>query len=157
MNFRFSSALLAFALLATSVAFTACDDDDDEATTITIDSSQPQGDFTVSRSGDFVAENGTPTMGTASLGTDSDGTNFLQFSDDFTTQLATGTVTVYLSTSETFTPDPMNGNPDLELVGSIRDNGEQNFRLESAPASTFTHVILWCASANIPFGNAELN
>lgn len=121
-----------------------------------IDSSQPQGDFTASIMGDFVEQNGAGSTGTASLGTDADGVTFLRFGSDFNTNLATGTVTVYLSTSDTFMADPGNGNPDLYLVGGVRNAGENYFKLDPVPGSEFTYVILWCGSAAVPFGYAQL-
>lgn len=124
---------------------------------IIIDSSQPQGAFVAMRSGNFVEQNGTGTSGMAALGEDEEGTQFLRFGDSFMTNTATGTVTVYLSTSEMYQPDPANGNPDLFLIGAVRSNGENFFKLDSSVDSKFTHVILWCGSANIPFGYAELN
>lgn len=122
-----------------------------------IDPTVPNGDFTASKSGTFVEENGSGTTGMAELGTDEDGTEFLHFASGFATNLATGTVVVYLSTSETYAADPGNGNPDLRLVGYIDSDGEQYFRLDPAADSKFTHVILWCASAGISFGYAPLN
>lgn len=136
------------------IGLVACDDD--SSNTIEVDLSVPQGTFTSSRSGSFVAENGTGSTGTAAIGTDASGTSFLQFGSTFNTNLATGTVTVYLSTSSTFTADPGNGNPDLQIVGPVTASGENFFKFTSAPNSKFTHVILWCGSANIPFGYAEL-
>ncbi|WP_424989367.1 DM13 domain-containing protein [Flagellimonas sp.] len=131
-----------------------CSDDDSE--TITIDSSMPVGDFVVDRQGTLTAESGTPTQGTLQLGTDSEGTYFLRFSNDFTTELSTGTVAIYFSTSSVYTADPANGNPDLMLLGNVEANGEMFVKLSGEPAAKFSHVILWCATANIPFGNAEL-
>jgi len=147
--------MLVFATLMVFSAFTACDDDD-PATEI-IDTSMPQGTFTAQRSGSFVAQNNTPTMGDAELGTDEDGTTFLRFTPSFNTELATGTVTVYFSTSENLMFDAGNGNPDVRLVGPISGSGEQFFRLTSTIPGQFTHVILWCGSVGIPFGNAALN
>lgn len=146
--------LLVLLLASSIVLFTACDNDDDSVEII--DSSRPTGELVVSRSGDFVAQNGTPTQGNAALGTDDDGTTFLRFSDDFMTELGTGTVSIYLSTSDTFMPDPGNGNPDLMVVGAVGGNGEAFFRLDGGADSKYTHVILWCGTANIPFGNAAL-
>jgi hypothetical protein len=91
---------------------------------------------------------------------DDDGTSFLRFSDNFNSNFGTGTITVYLSkTNEDLTEvfDPMNGNPDLILVGGVTSAGEKFFKLDAAPSAEFDHVILWCASANIPFGYAMLN
>lgn len=112
--------LLVLLLTSSFVLFTACDNDDDSVEII--DSSRPTGELVVSRSGDFVAQNGTPTQGNAALGTDEDETNFLRFSNDFMTELGTGTVSIYLSTSDTFMPDPGNGNPDLMVVGAVSGN-----------------------------------
>ncbi|NJL75872.1 MAG: DM13 domain-containing protein [Saprospiraceae bacterium] len=139
--------------LVISFSTVACDEDDEAQV---IDSSLPSGNFSVQRTGVFTAQNGTPTAGRAELGTDGSNTTFLRFGTDFTTQLATGTVTVYLSTSQNFVADPGNGNPNLKLIGIVNKNGETFFRLDSAIESKFTHVILWCGSANIPFGFAPL-
>ena len=138
------------------LGFVACKDDDMPEPEI-IDSSQPTGVFTVTRSGMFTAQNGTPTAGTAELGTDEDGEYFLRFGSNFMTELGTGTVSIYLSTSDTFMADPANGNPDLRVAGAVSGNGEQYIKFSSAVDSKFTHVILWCGTANIPFGNAALN
>ena len=149
-------SIFSFSLIFLALTFvtTSCSDDDE--TTITIDSSVPNGELTVERTGSLIAENGTPTTGTVELGKDKDNNNFLRFDNNFTTQLATGTVTVYFSTSSVFTADPGNGNPDLILVGAVQQNGEQFFKLNSSVSSNFTHVILWCNTAGIPFGNAQL-
>jgi hypothetical protein len=135
--------------------FMGCSDDD--PTEVVIDSSMPQGQFTVTETGTFVAQSGTNSTGTAELGTDDDGTQFLHFGSNFNTNLATGTVTVYLSTSDTFVPDPGNGNPNLLLVGPVKNAGENYFKIAPAAADKFTHVILWCGSASVPFGYASLN
>ena len=79
------------------------------------------------------------------------------FGSNFTTNLATGTVVVYLSTSDTYTADPGSGNPDLLLTGYVSENGEHYFRLDPSADAKFTHVILYCASAGVQFGNAPLN
>ncbi|TXF87663.1 DM13 domain-containing protein [Neolewinella aurantiaca] len=140
-----------FAFLAV-FTFSSCDDDE---TIVTIDSSQPNN-FVAARSGSLTAQNGTPTAGTVELGEDDDARTFLRLGNDFTTEQGTGTVTVYLSTSDTFTPSPGTGNPDLILVGGLNSNGEQFFQIDRDVPASFTHVILWCASANIPFGNARI-
>ncbi|UII34155.1 DM13 domain-containing protein [Fulvivirga ulvae] len=145
-----------FGIVIMSLAvFMACGDDDTEE--VLIDTSMPQGAFTATTDGTFVEQNDTGSTGTAELGTDENGTQFLRFGSDFSTTLATGTVTVYLSTSSEYKADPGSGNPDLRLIGPVSSTGENFFKLEPAAASKFTHVILWCGSANIPFGYAELN
>ncbi|MBL7872056.1 MAG: DM13 domain-containing protein [Cyclobacteriaceae bacterium] len=141
-----------FAVLA--IGISSCSED---AQTITIDSSKPDGTFTAAKAGTFVAQSSTSTAGMAQLGTDSKGVQFLRFSDSYTTEFGTGTVSVYLSTSMTFKADPGSGNPDLKLVGPSLKAGETFFKLDPAAASKFTHVILWCGTASIPFGYAPLN
>jgi hypothetical protein len=132
----------------------SCSDDPDP---ITIDPTKPTGSFNVLRSGGFVDQNGAGSMGLAGLGTDTQGKEFLQFNQAFTTALATGTVTVFLSTSDTFMADPGNGNPDLLALGPVRTAGENFFPIPSgASTAKYTHVILWCGSVGIPFGNAQL-
>lgn len=162
-NRKFTLVLVACAMTTFLVS---CSNDDDteiqtvtvtETETIDVDSSLPVGELTVVSSGNLVAESGTPTMGLIELGTDSNSANFVRFADDFTTELGTGTVGIFLSTSEIFTPDPANGNPDLMLIGNVSNNGEMFIKLSDVPDAKYTHIILWCATANIPFGNVGLN
>ncbi|MEP0713957.1 DM13 domain-containing protein [Algoriphagus sp.] len=132
----------------------SCADDNDP---ITIDPTRPTGTFSVTRSGVFTDQNSAGSMGTAAIGNDSQNKQFLQFSSDFNTALATGTVTVYLSTSATFMPDPGMGNPNLLVMGPVRNAGENYFAVPTGVSTTkYTHVILWCGSVGIPFGNAPL-
>ena len=124
--------------------------------TVTVDSSVPNGTFTSKLSGTLTPQNGTPTAGTASVGTDGQSANWVKLGSDFKTELGTGTATLYLSTSAAYKASPGTGNPDLKLVGVISKNGEQYFKINATPESKFNYVIVWCGSANIPFGNAML-
>jgi Electron transfer DM13 len=144
--------LVLFAIMGI-LTMSSCSDD---SQTITIDTSKPDGTFTASKSGTFVEQNSTGSAGTVEIGVDSKGTQFLKFGNDFTTNLGTGTVTVYLSTSMDYVADPGSGNPDLRLVGIVSHAGETFYKLDPAAESKFTHVILWCGSANIPFGYAAV-
>ncbi len=119
--------------------------------------SEPNGTFTATTTGTFTDQNDAGSAGTVSLGTDEEGFQFVEFGSDFTTNTATGTVTIYLSTSDTFTADPGNGNPDLFLVGGIKEGGAQYLKVDPTAASKYNHVILWCGSASVPFGYAPLN
>lgn len=141
-----------FSMLFAAVAFASCTKTEE----VTVDTAVPVGAFTAKSSGALTAQNGTPTKGTASVGTDTKGTYFMKLGSDFTTELGTGTATLYLSTSATFKSSPGTGNPDLKLVGVIAKNGEQNFKLAAAPEAKFTYVIVWCGTAAVPFGNAQL-
>ncbi len=143
---------LLFSFLFAFAALVSCS----KTETVTVDSSVPNGTFTSKLSGALTAQNGTPTAGTASIGTDGQSTNWVKLGSDFKTELGTGTATLYLSTSATYKASPGTGNPDLKLVGVISKNGEQYFKLSAAPESKFTYVIVWCGSAAIPFGNAML-
>lgn len=147
--------LLFLLLLMTSVAIvnTSCNEDDETTTT---DSSLPTGKFTAQRSGTLVAQNGTPTKGAAEVGTDEDGEQFVRFGSDFMTELGTGTVTVYLSKGQTLMFDPGKGNPNVRIVGLVGKNGELFLKVNTTAGSEFTHVVLWCGSAAIPFGYAPL-
>lgn len=146
------------AALSSLSLFTSCSDDDAETITVTetvtVDSSVPTGTTTVSRSGNFVAESGAPTTGSASIITDADGEYFVTLSDDFATNQATGTVSIFLAQSATFSDDPSLGLQ--KAVGAINKDGAAYFKLADAPAAAYTHVILWCSTAGVPFGNAEL-
>lgn len=133
---------------------TSCEKDPVE---VVVDLSSPQGTFTKAKTGSLVSQSDTGTKGMVFFGSDSKGTQFIGLGSDFSTVLATGTVTVYLSTSAEFKASPGTGNPDLRLIGQITKNGEQYFKLDPVKDSKFTHIILWCGTASIPFGNASLN
>ncbi len=135
------------------LAITSCKKD---AETITVDSSRPSGTFTVTKRGTLVAQNNTPTKGTVELGTDVNGDTFLHLTPDFTTEQGTGTATVYLSKTATFTASPGTGNPDLKLVGVVAKNGEFYFKIAGTVPTTLAYTIIWCGTAGIPFGNANI-
>ncbi len=149
---KLNALLLTLFSLYSVAFFSACE----KEVEVIVDPTKPQGAFTVSKSGTFTEQNATGSKGAAQLGTDEDGVQFLKFGSDFSTTFATGTVTVYLSTTMTFTPDPGNGNPLLRLIGPVSKAGENYFRLDPVADAKFTHVILWCGSANVPFGYAKL-
>ena len=138
-------------MLLITLSITACKKDE------IIDRTIPNGDFTASKSGSFADDNGAGSAGSVTLGTDEDGVQFVKLGSDFKTNFATGTVVVYLSTSNAYVASPSTGNPDLRLIGTATAGGEQYYRLEPAADAKFTHVILYCASAGVQFGNAALN
>ncbi len=147
---------LIFILLALPLFFAACDDDETE--TMVIDSSLPQGELEVVSMGQFVAQSSTSTSGLVQLGIDTEDDSFVRLSENFMTELGTGTVTVYLSTTNDLGSqfNAGAGNPNLQLVGIVQRNGEHFFKLNSSIDPKFEYVVLWCASAGVPFGNAEL-
>jgi hypothetical protein len=148
---KMKSLHFAVVLMALAMVFTSCKKDE------IVDRTVPNGDFTVSKTGTFVDQNAAGSAGTAELGKDEDGVQFVKFGANFATNFATGTVVVYLSTSATYTASPGTGNPDLRLIGNTTKGGLQYFRLDPAADAKFTHIILYCASAGVQFGNAPLN
>ena len=67
--------------------------------------------------------------------------------------LKTGTVNVYLSSSKDLT---LSEKESFQLVAVVNEPGEHYFKLANFPDSKFSHGILWCGAAAIPFGFAEL-
>jgi Electron transfer DM13 len=152
-SFIMKRIAFAFFLLAAGMTtFSSCTKEE----TITVDTALPQGTITASKSGNFVEQNMTGSKGKATLGSDTKGVQFLTFDAAFSTVFATGTVSVYLSTTKDFVADPANGNPNLKLVGPVFKAGENFFKLDPKADAKFTHVILWCGTASVPFGYAEL-
>jgi len=149
---KFNALVIALFSISSLAMLSSCE----KEVEVIVDSSKPQGTFSATKNGTFVDQNSKGSKGAASLGTDEQGTQFLKFGSDFSTTFATGTVTVYLSTSQTFVPDAGNGNPNLRLVGVVSVGGENYFKLSPSAAAKFTHVILWCGSVSVPFGYAPL-
>ena len=142
-------SLFFIALLAIS-GLTNCKEDAVTPTTTPTTSDQPVGAFTAQRAGSLVAQNGTPTQGTVQLGTDTKGTSFLKLGSNFKSDYHTGTVTLYASKGATYAAST------VQLISAVGKDGEQYFKLSAALSSDYTHLIVWCGSAKIPFGNAEL-
>ncbi len=141
--------LLFIALLMT-IGFASCKKDDMTTTTTTTPTDQPVGAFTAQRTGSLVAQSGTPTKGVAQLGVDTKGTSFLKLGSDFTSDYHTGAVTLYMSKGATYAAST------VQLISGVNKNGEQYLKLSAAVSNDFTHLIVWCGSAKIPFGNGEL-
>ena len=139
-----------FIALISIIGLASCKKDNTTPTATTTTSDQPVGAFTAQRTGSLVAQSGTPTQGTAQLGTDTKGTSFLKLGSNFKSDYHTGTVTLYASKGATYAAST------VQLISAVGKDGEQYFKLSAALSSDFTHLIVWCGSAKIPFGNAEL-
>lgn len=150
---NFISLMILTVATAAFITMTSCSKDN---SVTTVDSSLPDGKFTSQRMGTLTAQNGTPTSGTVEFGTDTKSQQWLHFTSNFKTELATGTVTIYLSKTQPIQFDPGNGNPKVRAVGIISKNGEGYFKINTSVDNTFNNVILWCGSASIPFGYAPL-
>ncbi|MBE0393141.1 DM13 domain-containing protein [Flavobacterium sp. PL002] len=148
--------LTIIALAFISLSIVSCSSDDTETVTVQVDSTQPTGQFTATQTGTLTAQNGTPTAGKIEIGTDTSNNTFVHLGSDFTTELGTGTATIYLSKTATFTASPGTGNPDLKLIGIVSQNGEAYYKVNGTIPTDLQYVIVWCGSANIPFGNGKL-
>lgn len=139
--------LLWVALLAI-ILWSSCKEETTTPTPTATD--QPVGAFTATRSGSLTPQSGTPTKGTVQVGMDSKNTVFLKLGSDFKSDFHTGTVTLYMSKGATYSAST------IQLVNTVNKDGEQYFKMAGLPGSEFTHLIVWCGSAKIPFGNAEV-
>ncbi len=139
-----------FIALLSVITLASCKEDAVTPTTTPTATDQPVGAFTAQRTGSLVAQSGTPTKGIAQLGMDTKGTAFLKLGSDFTSDYHTGAVTLYMSKGATYAAST------VQLISGVSKNGEQYFKLSAVVSSDFTHLIVWCGSAKIPFGNAEL-
>jgi len=91
-------------------------------------------------------------MGMIDLVTDEGGSFFIKLGNDFTSSFHTGTVTIHLSTSENLT---LSEKASFQLVAVVNEPGEHFLKLANLPNTKFSHGILWCGAAAIPFGFAE--
>ena len=135
------------------IVFFSCGDNEGNPTAPD-DNGAVMGTIEVIKSGTLTAQSSTNTKGTVSVVKDKDGKFFVQLSDTFTTKFSTGTVTVYLATSQTLA---LSNSGSFQLVSIVGKPGEQFFSLPGQPDSKFTHAIIWCGAAAIPFGFAPLN
>ena len=145
---KFAKIMFPFLLLFT---LAACEKEENPATNP--DPVSPSGLFTASRSGVFQEQNGYNAAGTAQLGTDEAAVQWLRFAPDFNASLSTGAVTVYLSKNQNLALNSSGSFQRLELVTTA---GEHFFKISPAAGDDFKFAILWCASAGVQFGNAEL-
>lgn len=117
------------------------------------DNAMVMGQVDVLRSGNLTAQSSTNTQGNVAIVKDKDGKHFVRLSENFTTKFSTGTVTVYLATSQTLN---LESPSSFQLVSIVGKPGEQFFSLSGLPDARFTHTIIWCGAAAIPFGFARL-
>jgi len=134
------------------LAFTNCQKEE-VVTPDPVNPSLPNGMFSPARSGTFQKQNGYNAVGTARLGSDLTNVQWLYFAPDFNTSLSTGAVTVYLSKNKGLS---LGATDTFRRVDLVKTAGEHYFKLDPSVGSEFKFVILWCASASVQFGNAEL-
>lgn len=142
---------LSLILLMISFFLLSCDNMSDEIPME--DQVMVTGPLQVLKSGTLSNQSGAGTRGTAQLVKDQAGKYFISLSENFTTKFSTGTVTVYLSTSASLR---LNESGSFQLLGLANMPGAHFYELQGNLDNKFTHVIIWCGAAAIPFGNALL-
>ena len=139
----------AFFLLLT---FSACQKDEN-TTPVPSDPNLITGAFSATHSGVFQAQNGYRAEGTAEIGMDGANAQWLRLAPDFNTTLSTGGVTVYLSQNKSLN---LGAAGTFRRLAVVTVPGEHFYKIDPAVGIDFKFAILWCASASVPFGNAEL-
>jgi hypothetical protein len=117
------------------------------------ESMMPVGTFSAARSGDFQKQNGYNAEGTAEIGTDEAGEQWFHLAPNFNASLSTGAVTVYLSTGQNLA---LGTEGSFRKIDLVMVPGEHFYRVSPALGTEFKFAILWCASAGVQFGNAEM-
>jgi hypothetical protein len=140
----------------TVILFASCDSGSmkDAAKMKPVDEVAVTGPVTVLKTGTLTAQSSTNTKGMVQVVTNAEGKYFVRLTEDFNTKFSTGTVTVYLSTSDRL---QLSSSGSFQLVSIVGKAGEHFFPLAQSPDSKFTHGIIWCGAAAIPFGFAPLN
>ena len=145
------SILAAFLLVATSC----------KKETIIQFSDQPVGTVTNLKTGTIARQNapGTPdTKGTLSIIQDSNSIQFVKLNSDFMSGFATGTVTVYLAKTMEEIKVQRNGGAtatNVQAIGFVQKNGEQYLKIAGS-ISGFSYLVLYCETAEVNFGAAQL-
>ena len=145
------SILAVFLLVATSC----------KKETIIQFSDQPVGTVTNLKTGTIARQNapGTPdTKGTLSIIQDSNSNQFVKLNSDFMSGFATGTVTVYLAKTMEEIKVQRNGGAtatNVQAIGFVQKNGEQYLKIAGS-ISGFTYLVLYCETAEVNFGAAQL-
>lgn len=143
LNFLF------FALLGLA----ACQKDESLPEPPPVDGTKPSGKFSPARQGTFNKQNGYNAEGTAQIGKDEAANQWLRLANDFNASLSTGAVTVYLSKNQNL---DLNAKDSHLRVDLVKTPGEHFYKIMPEANDAFKFAILWCASANVQFGNAEL-
>lgn len=111
------------------------------------------GQTTTLRTGSIMHQDGPATSGDVAIIKDAANSEFIQFKDNFSSDFASGTVTVYLAKNNA----NINSQPDSDKVkvGLVNRNGMQ---LLAVPGSStgYTYVVLYCSTVQINFGAAAL-
>ncbi len=142
----FHKSILSLAIIG---LLASCSNSDDLEPTTSLPESELPVNFEVIKGGALTAQSSTNTRGMVQIVKDEAGDYFVRLSEDFMTKFSTGTVTVYLSNSAGLN---LNQASSFQLVSVVDDPGEHFFPLSGAPDDSFTHGIIWCGAAAIPFG-----
>lgn len=138
-------------LLLESAVLLACENISEEFSMDDI--AQVTGQLEVIKSGSLTSQSGAGTRGSVQLVKDQAGKYYITLSENFMTKFSTETVTVYLSTSSSLR---LNESGSFQLLGLANKPGAHFFELPGNVDPKYTHGIIWCGAAAIPFGNALL-
>lgn len=147
--------LIVFSLIIFSSACNASGDADPknpDDTSGTPDKVKVTGKVEVLKTGTFTSQSGSNTKGMIDLVSDEGGAFFIKLSNDFNSSFHTGTVTIYLSNSKDL---KLSETSSFQLVAVVDKPGEHFLKLPNFPNAKFSHGILWCGAAAIPFGFAQ--
>ncbi|PZV87206.1 hypothetical protein CLV31_10178 [Algoriphagus aquaeductus] len=138
-------------LFALLMGFAGCDNMGEEMPMNA--STEIEGPLEVLKRGTLSNQSGAGTRGTMELLKGPTNKYYIGLSENFTTKFSTGTVTVYLSTSASLR---LNESGSFMLLGLANRPGVHFFELPGSLDPKFTHGIIWCGAAGIPFGNTLL-
>lgn len=146
--------------LALAAAIVACGDDDDGPAA---GSGGGNPSLTVIRSGVLANDGagGAPNAsGTVELGMDAGGGMFIRLGADFAQEMGPGdTQLILASSADNVDAQRMRGDAVSPSLGTIPNgfSGAETYEIPSGtnPAD-FSHIIVWCPTAGVNFGAAEL-
>lgn len=115
--------------------------------------------LTVLREGSISDQEGPATSGRVAVAEDPSGARFVVLREDFDSDFSTGTVEIFLASSEANLREQSAGNPGSvsPLLGRVNSDGAAVFEIPAGVDDTaFSHIIIWCATVEINFGAASL-
>ncbi|MES2734634.1 MAG: hypothetical protein V4714_22995 [Bacteroidota bacterium] len=127
--------------------------------TVTDYTDGPIGMSTTLKTGSLARQNspGTPdTKGSLVVVKDAKNAEFLKLNADFQSGFATGTVAVYLAKSDgEIKAQRTAAASNIQAIGFVNKNGEQYLKVNGSSAG-FTHIVLYCETAEVNFAAAPL-
>lgn len=128
----------------------------DDPITMASNSTTPPPSRTILKTGVFTGQNGYATSGGVDVVRDSSGAEFVVTKSDFRVSGGAGTITAWLT--DATGAGNLNSSSVKLQVGTINSGfaGVYAFPVQGAMASSYSHIVMFCQSARINFGNAPL-